>query len=135
MSYFTGLVTISPSLSGQKGFVTVFITQQNLYIENIGTAYDQQNTYCITPALLDQRVIMVLYENIDSESKLVSDSAGRESVSWDTSLPLNTGLQVRLHKKVPYFFTRFFRHPTVVNKIRRSPDFHDANGEIPVDLQ
>lgn len=79
--------------------------------------------------------MVVLYENNDSESKLDSDSADTESGSWDTSLPLNTFLQVRLHKKAPYFFTRFFRRPTIVNKICRSPEFHDANGEIPVDRQ
>ncbi|CAB1326601.1 unnamed protein product, partial [Coregonus sp. 'balchen'] len=67
----------------------------------------------IPKRLLDQGVMVVLYENNGSESKLDS---------------------VRIHKKSPYFFTRFFRRPTIVYEICRSPEFHNANGEIPVDL-
>ncbi|CAB1326600.1 unnamed protein product, partial [Coregonus sp. 'balchen'] len=83
--------------------------------------------------LLDQGVIVVLYKNNGSESKLNRASVGGEdSGSYNSSVPLNPGLQVRLHKEWWNYFG--FGSPTIGEEIWRGSEFHNTNREIPVDI-
>ncbi|XP_070298594.1 uncharacterized protein [Salvelinus sp. IW2-2015] len=85
----------------------------------------------IPKRLLDQGVMVVLYKTNGSESKLDRASVrGKASGSYNTSVPLNPGLQVRLHKKVMILCV----FATIGDEICRSSEFHDANREIPVDI-
>ncbi|XP_038859470.1 uncharacterized protein LOC120055652 [Salvelinus namaycush] len=82
----------------------------------------------IPKRLLDQGVMVVLYKSNGSESKLDRVSVGgKASGSYNTSVPLNPGLQVRLHKKVMILCV----FATIGDEICRSSEFHDANREIP----
>lgn len=91
----------------------------------------------IPKRLLDQGVMVVLYKsnNPDSKSELDRSSVGgKASGSYNTSVPLNPGLQVRLHKEVKTWWNYLgFGSPTG-EEIWRGSEFHDANREIPVDI-
>ncbi|XP_071217288.1 uncharacterized protein [Salvelinus alpinus] len=85
----------------------------------------------IPKRLLDQGVMVVLYKSNGSESKLDRASVrGKASGSYNTSVPLNPGLQVRLHKKVMILCV----FATIGDEICRSSEFHDANREIPASI-
>ncbi|XP_038860246.1 uncharacterized protein LOC120056124 isoform X2 [Salvelinus namaycush] len=87
----------------------------------------------IPKRLLDQGVMVVLHRNNNSDSKSELDRSsvgGQTSGSYNTSVPLNPGLQVRLHK-VTYWWGLW---STIGEEIWRGSEFHDANREIPVDI-
>ncbi|XP_070989541.1 uncharacterized protein [Oncorhynchus clarkii lewisi] len=91
----------------------------------------------IPKRLLDQRVMVVLHRNNNSDSKSELDSSsvgGKASGSYNTSVPLNPGLQVRLHKEVKKWWNYLWFGSTIGEEIWRGSEFHDANREIPVDI-
>ncbi|XP_071217281.1 uncharacterized protein [Salvelinus alpinus] len=88
----------------------------------------------IPKRLLDQGVMVVLYKSNGSESKLDRASVrGKASGSYNTSVPLNPGLQVRLHKEVNNRWT-YLGFGSTIEEIWRGSEFHNANREIPVDI-
>ncbi|XP_071018488.1 uncharacterized protein [Oncorhynchus clarkii lewisi] len=90
----------------------------------------------IPRSLLDKGVIWALYKNNDSTDMLDSSSViDGASGSFDTSVPLNPGLQARLHPhKSMWLFKLCGNYNTSGEEIRRSSEFHDSNREIPVDI-
>ncbi|XP_036842221.1 uncharacterized protein LOC110530674 [Oncorhynchus mykiss] len=91
----------------------------------------------IPKRLLDQGVMVMLYKSNNSDSKSVLDRSsvgGKASGSYNTSVPLNPGLQVRLHKEVKSWWNYLGCGSTIGEEIWRGSEFHDANREIPVDI-
>nr|XP_046177200.1 uncharacterized protein LOC124009430 [Oncorhynchus gorbuscha] len=91
----------------------------------------------IPKRLLDQGVMVVLHRNNNSDSKSELDKSsvgGKASGSYNTSVPLNPGLQVRLHKEVKSWWNYLGFGSTIGEEIWRGSEFHDANREIPVDI-
>ncbi|XP_029561446.1 uncharacterized protein LOC115157386 [Salmo trutta] len=91
----------------------------------------------IPKRLLDQGVMVVLHSNNnpDSKSELDRSSVGvKASGSYNTSVPLNPGLQVRLHKEVKTWWNYLGFGSTIGEEIWRGSEFHNANREIPVDI-
>uniref|UniRef100_A0A4W5LXQ6 Uncharacterized protein n=1 Tax=Hucho hucho TaxID=62062 RepID=A0A4W5LXQ6_9TELE len=91
----------------------------------------------IPKRLLDQGVMVVLHRNNNSDSKSELDRSsvgGEASGSYNTSVPLNPGLQVRLHKEVKTGWNYLGFRSTIGEEIWRGSEFHDANREIPVDI-
>uniref|UniRef100_A0A8C7FG26 Uncharacterized protein n=1 Tax=Oncorhynchus kisutch TaxID=8019 RepID=A0A8C7FG26_ONCKI len=86
--------------------------------------------------LFDKGVIWVLYKNNDSTDMLdFSSVIDGASGSFDTSVPLNPGLQARFHPhKSMCFFVLCGIYNTSGEEIHRIPEIHDANREIPVDI-
>eukprot|EP00063_Salmo_salar_P048954 XP_014023789.1 PREDICTED: uncharacterized protein LOC106583755 [Salmo salar] len=86
--------------------------------------------------LLDKGVIWALHKNNDSADMLdFSSVIDGTSGCYDTSVPLNPGLQARLYPhKSMWFFVLCGSYNTSGEEIHRSPEFHDANREIPVDI-
>ncbi|XP_064788066.1 uncharacterized protein LOC135510781 [Oncorhynchus masou masou] len=91
----------------------------------------------IPKRLLGHGVMVVLHRNNNSDSKSELDRSsvgGKASGSYNTSVPLNPGLQVRLCKEVKSWWNNLgFGSPTG-EEIWRGSEFHDANREIPVDV-
>ncbi|KAM3864372.1 uncharacterized protein ACN63O_012274 [Diretmus argenteus] len=82
----------------------------------------------IPQQLLNQGVMVVLFKNDKrEESSRIVDGHG----SYDTSVPLNPGLQVRLHKAktVCCFWT------TVGGEICRGTEFHNSRAQKPVHIR
>ncbi|XP_023998004.1 uncharacterized protein [Salvelinus sp. IW2-2015] len=91
----------------------------------------------IPKRLLDQGVMVVLHRNNNSDSKSELDRSsvgGQASGSYNTSVPLNPGLQVRLHKEVKNWWNYLGFGSTIGEEIWRGSEFHNANREIPVDI-
>ncbi|XP_071217284.1 uncharacterized protein [Salvelinus alpinus] len=91
----------------------------------------------IPKRLLDQGVMVVLHRNNNSDSKSELDRSsvgGQASGSYNTSVPLNPGLQVRLHKEVNNWWTYLGFGSTIGEEIWKGSEFHNANREIPVDI-
>ncbi|XP_035655346.1 uncharacterized protein LOC118401834 [Oncorhynchus keta] len=91
----------------------------------------------IPKRLLDQGLMVVLHRNNNSDSKSELDRSsvgGQASGSYNTSVPLNPGLQVRLHKEVKSWWNYLGFGSTIGEEIWRGSEFHDANREIPVDI-
>ncbi|XP_031665804.1 uncharacterized protein LOC109874491 [Oncorhynchus kisutch] len=87
--------------------------------------------------LLDQGLMVVLHRNNNSDSKSELDRSsvgGKASGSYNTSVPLNPGLQVRLRKEVNNWWNYLGFGSTIEEEIWRGSEFHDANREIPVDI-
>jgi hypothetical protein len=86
--------------------------------------------------LLDKGVIWAVYKNNDSTDMLdFSSVIDGASGSFDTSVSLNPGHQARLHphkSRCPFVLCRNYN--TSGEEIHRSPEIHDANREIPVDI-
>ncbi|XP_070989538.1 uncharacterized protein [Oncorhynchus clarkii lewisi] len=91
----------------------------------------------IPKRLLNQGVMVMLYKSNNSDSKSELDRSsvgGKASGSYNTSVPLNPGLQVRLHKEVKSWWNYLGFGSTIGEEIWRGSEFHDANREIPVDI-
>ncbi|XP_071390622.1 uncharacterized protein [Centroberyx affinis] len=83
--------------------------------------------------LLNQGVMVVLFKNNeDQETSSIFTSIGdRASGSYDTSVPLNPGLQVRLHKT-----RRWYCFWTAVGQeMCRGSEFHNPKAEKPVHIR
>ncbi|XP_029508417.2 uncharacterized protein LOC115123231 [Oncorhynchus nerka] len=88
----------------------------------------------IPKRLLDRGLMVVLHRNNNSDSKSELDRSsvgGQASGSYNTSVPLNPGLQVRLHKEVKSWWNYLGFGSTIGEEIWRGSEFHDANREIP----
>ncbi|XP_070989604.1 uncharacterized protein [Oncorhynchus clarkii lewisi] len=91
----------------------------------------------IPKRLLDQGLMVVLHRNNNSDSKSELDRSsvgGKASGSYNTSVPLNPGLQVRLRKEVNNWWNYLWFGSTIGEEIWRCSEFHNANREIPVDI-
>ncbi|KAM4598333.1 uncharacterized protein ACJ7VT_021862 [Polymixia lowei] len=82
--------------------------------------------------LIQQGVMVALFKNNKDDALVSKKSVGVSSGSFDTSVPLNPGLQVRLHKCEGLLFRWFGLFPSFGKEVWRGPEFHDANGEMPV---
>ncbi|XP_019958463.2 uncharacterized protein [Paralichthys olivaceus] len=86
----------------------------------------------VTRDRLNNGVMVVLFKNNEDQEasstyKCIEDS---HSGSWDTSVPLNEGLQARLHKvRRQYCFWR-----VVGEEICRGPEFKDDRKDTAVDI-
>ncbi|KAM4598282.1 uncharacterized protein ACJ7VT_021805 [Polymixia lowei] len=82
--------------------------------------------------LIQQGVMVALFKNNEDNALVSRKLDGGSLGSFDTSVPLNPGLQVRLYKCEGLLFRWFGLFPSLGKEIQRGPEFHDANGEMPV---